>query len=192
MTNAVVLLLRRNNNKTPTIKTIIITYLAQLSDLCFTCGIILPCMLLTLPPSANLLILVGLTGLTNQKQLRTLSQGSLTNGERHSARFAVHPTTTNNNNVQRPSSHQLSDDFFDISCCQSLLILPLPLESSGLSITRLQQRQVCRTLRPLEIAPATSMPTKTDKIGDGFLHPSIPPITGKPNCASVTKLRSSI
>jgi hypothetical protein len=40
MTNAVIPLLRRNNNKTPTITTIIITYLAQLSDLCFTCSII--------------------------------------------------------------------------------------------------------------------------------------------------------
>jgi hypothetical protein len=39
MTNTVILLLRRNNNKTPTITTIIITYLAQLSDLCFTYGI---------------------------------------------------------------------------------------------------------------------------------------------------------
>jgi hypothetical protein len=39
MTNTVVPLLRRNNNKTPTITMIIITYLAQLSDLCFTCSI---------------------------------------------------------------------------------------------------------------------------------------------------------
>jgi hypothetical protein len=39
MTNAVIPLLRRNNNKTPTITTIIITYLAQLSDLCFTCSV---------------------------------------------------------------------------------------------------------------------------------------------------------
>jgi hypothetical protein len=39
MTNTVVRLLRRNNNKTPTITTIIITCLAQLSDLCFTCSI---------------------------------------------------------------------------------------------------------------------------------------------------------
>ena len=39
MTNTVIPLLRRNNNKTPTITTIIITYLAQLSDLCFTCSI---------------------------------------------------------------------------------------------------------------------------------------------------------
>jgi hypothetical protein len=45
-------------------------------------------------------------------------------------------------------------------------------------------------LRPLEITPAKSMPTKTDKVIDGFPHSSILPITGTPiNYPSVAELQ---